>query len=195
MTLLCSLPGCRLVRVARDGPGALTVLVKAKHDHGRCPTCRTVSTSVHSCYHRRAADLPASGKAVQLQLVVRRFYCHDPACSRRTFAERFPKLLARHAQRTRRLVQAQARTGLALGGLPAARLLAHLAMPTSATTLLRVIRSLPLPNTERSHVVSVDDWALRKGRTTPMSMAITAALSCTRLDRPPWEWSALKYGF
>ena len=165
MTLLCPLPGCRLVRVAPDGPGALIVLARARRDHARCPTCRTLSTSIHSRYHRQPADLPASGSTVRLQLAVRRFYCHEPACPRRTFAERFPHLLARHAQRTRRLIQAQARAGLALGGLPAARLLAHLAMPTSATTLLRAIRSVPLPNTDRPHVVGVDDWALRKGRT------------------------------
>lgn len=165
MTLLCPLPGCRFVRVVRDGPGALTVLAQARHDHARCPTCRTLSTSVHSRYHRRPTDLPVSGNAVRLQLAVRRFYCRDPACPRHTFAERFPHLLARHAQRTRRLVQAQARTGLALGGQPAARLLAHLAMPTSATTLLRTIRSVPLPAVDRPQVVGVDDWALRKGRT------------------------------
>lgn len=145
MTQLIPLPGCRLVRVARDGPTALTLVAEAKPDHARCPTCRAISTSVHSRYRRRPADLPASGKAIRLQLEVRRFYCCDPACPRRTFAERFPKLLARHAQRTRRLAGAQARTGLALGGQPAARLLAHLAMPSSATTLLRTIRGVPLP--------------------------------------------------
>lgn len=165
MTLLFPVPGCRFVHVARDGPAALTIVAEAKHDHACCPTCRTVSTSVHSRYRRRPADLPASGKAVRLQLAVRRFYCHDPACPRRTFAERFPKLLARHAQRTRRLANAQARTGLALGGQPAARLLTHLAMPASATTLLRTIRGLPLPNAPRPCVVGVDDWAPRKGRT------------------------------
>ena len=165
MTLLFPVPGCRLVHVARDGPAALTIVAEAKHDHACCPSCRTVSTSVHSRYRRRPADLPASGKPVRLQLAVRRFYCRDPACPRRTFAERFPKLLARHAQRTRRLADAQARTGLALGGQPAARLLAHLAMPASATTLLRTIRGLRLPNAPRPCVVGVDDWALRKGRT------------------------------
>ncbi|WP_080577129.1 ISL3 family transposase [Methylorubrum extorquens] len=137
----------------------------ARFNHARCPTCWAVSTSVHSRYRRRPADLPASGEAIRLHLEVRRFYCRDPACPRRTFAERFPKLLARHAQRTRRLAEAQARTGLALGGQPAARLLAHLAMPCSATTLLRTIRSVPLPKLPRPCVVGVDDWALRKGRT------------------------------
>ena len=81
MTLLCPLPGCRLVRVARDGPGSLTVLAQARHDHARCPTCRTRSTTVHSRYHRRPADLPVSGKAGRLQLAVRRFYLPRPGLS------------------------------------------------------------------------------------------------------------------
>lgn len=38
-------------------------------------------------------------------------------------------------------------------------------MPTSVATLVRTIRSVPLPAVERPHVVGVDDWALRKGRT------------------------------
>jgi transposase len=109
--------------------------------------------------------LPAGGKIVRLRLTIRRFYCRRPDCSRRTFAERFPHLLGRYAHRTRRLSEAHARTGLALGGQPAARLLFHLAMPASATTLLRAIRDLPLPSGTKPHVVGVDDWALRKGRT------------------------------
>jgi len=165
MTQFFPVPGCRLVRIVRGGPTAITLVAEARRDHARCPTCRAVSTSVHSRYRRRPADLPASGKAVRLHLEVRRFYCRNPACPRKTFAERFPTLLARHAQRTRRLAEAQARTGLALGGQPAARLLAHLAMPSSATTLLRTIRGVPMPKPPRPCVVGVDDWALRKGRT------------------------------
>ncbi len=38
-------------------------------------------------------------------------------------------------------------------------------MPASADTVLRLIRSLPLPEPEPPRVVVVDDWALRKGRT------------------------------
>ncbi len=165
MTLLCHLPGCRLLRVARDGPDALLIAAEVQRDHARCPDCGTVSLSVHSRYQRRPADLPASGRSVRLRLTIRRFYCRHPSCPRRTFAERLPRLLGRHAQRTHRLAEAQARTSLALGGTPAARLLSHLAMPTSATTLLRAVRSLPLPSTYRPCLVGVDDWALRKGRT------------------------------
>lgn len=52
-----------------------------------------------------------------------------------------------------------------LGTTPAARLLPHLAMPTSATTLLRGIRKWLLPTGSKPIIVGVDDWALRKGRT------------------------------
>jgi transposase len=165
MTLLCPLPGCRILRVARDGPDALLIAAESRRGHARCPGCRTVSTSVHSRYRRQPTDLPASGQAVRLNLTIRRFYCRHPSCPRRTFAERLPRLLGRHAQRTRRLADAQARAGLALGGAPAARLLSHLAMPTSATTLLQAIRGLPLPVRCKPSIVGVDDWALRKGRT------------------------------
>ncbi|CAA2160504.1 hypothetical protein MBRA_05661 [Methylobacterium brachiatum] len=52
-----------------------------------------------------------------------------------------------------------------LGATPAARLLPHLAIPTSNTTLLRGIRKWPLPTGSKPIIVGVDDWALRKGRT------------------------------
>jgi transposase len=38
-------------------------------------------------------------------------------------------------------------------------------MPASAATMLRLIRRLPLPETEPPRSVAVDDWAIRKGRT------------------------------
>ncbi len=95
MSPLCLLPGCRLLRVARDGPDRFIVSAEGRRDHARCPDCRTVSTAVHARYRRRAADLPVSGKLVRLDLTVRRFSCGHPGCSRRTFAERFPRLLGR----------------------------------------------------------------------------------------------------
>lgn len=51
MTLLCRLPGCRLVGVERDGPAAPTVAAKASHSHARCLMRRTVSTLVRTHAH------------------------------------------------------------------------------------------------------------------------------------------------
>lgn len=73
--------------------------------------------------------------------------------------------MAPFARRTRRLGKALTRIGVALGGEAGARLARGLAMPVSGDTLLRLVRSQPIPVAESPRVVGVDDWALRKGRT------------------------------
>jgi len=117
---------------------------------------------VHSRYRRKPADLPSLGRRVGVSLRVRRFYCRNAKCARRTFAERLPELVAPHARRTCRLAAAQARVGVALGGNAGSRLLRHLAMPASTDTVLRLVHRLPLPAQEPPRVVGVDDWAIRK---------------------------------
>lgn len=81
-----------------------------------CPSCQQPSRRVHSFYTRAPADLPLGGYPVQLQLSVRRFYCHHATCEKRTFTEQLPELLAFRARRTHRLLAAQRSVGIALGG-------------------------------------------------------------------------------
>jgi transposase len=159
------IPGCCVERVAHADPGSISFAVQPMQPDATCPSCLTVSQAVHSRYRRWVADLPSLGRAVHLNLSVRRFYCHNPACPRRTFAEACPDLLAPWARRTRRLATAQGQVGVACGGEAGARLLQRLAMPTSADTVLRLVRSLPLPTVEAPRIVGVDDWALKKGHT------------------------------
>lgn len=102
----------------RDSPNSLLVAAEARRDASRCPACRTLSTSVHSRDHRQPADRPVSGQAIRLRLTIRRFSCRNPSCPRRTFAEQLPHRLGRHAQRTRRLAQAQVQTAVALAAHP-----------------------------------------------------------------------------
>ena len=165
MNELCPMPGCSVERITPDGPGFLHIAAHGTRPGGRCPNCGRASRAVHSRYRRSPADLSSLGRAVRVELRVRRFYCRNAACARRTFAERLPELLGPRARRTRRLAEAQGRVGVALGGEAGARLLRHLAMPASADTVLRLVRGLPLPEPEPPRVVGVDDWALRKGRT------------------------------
>jgi hypothetical protein len=163
----CPMPGCRLERITRESPDLLHVAARGTRPGDRCPDCGRTSRAVHSRYRRRPADLPSLGRMVRVGLRVRRFYCRNGGCSRRTFAERLPELVAPHARRTRRLAEAQSRVGVgaALGGEGGARLLRRLSMPASANTVLRLVRQRPLPDRDAPRVVGVDDWAMRKGRT------------------------------
>ena len=165
MNKLCPMPGCRVEQIIQASPDLLHVAARGTRPGGRCPDCGCASRAVHSRYSRHPTDLPSLGRAVRIDLDVRRFYCRNARCTRRTFAEPLRELVVPHARRTRRLAEAQARVGIALSGKGAARLLSHLAMPASADTVLRLVRRLPLPEQERPRIIGVDDWAVRKGRT------------------------------
>jgi len=127
-----------------------------------CPRCAALSSSVHSRYQRRLADLPWGTCPVRIQLTVRKFVCRNPTCRRRIFTERVPKLVAAYARKTRRLVATLQAIGMALGGQAGSRLTRRLGLPTSRDTLLRLVRRLPLPVVPPLAVIGVDDWAHRK---------------------------------
>ncbi|MFN8472221.1 MAG: ISL3 family transposase [Anaerolineae bacterium] len=129
-----------------------------------CPCCDQSSHHIHSRYQRCVADLPFGSYPVQLVLHVRRFFCANPACSRRIFCERLVGQVRPKARCTDRLVRVQERVALEAGGECGARVLAALALSTSGATLLRRIRRMVLTVTT-PRVLGVDDYAIRKGHT------------------------------
>ena len=155
------LPGW-LVDGVRRVRGALIVQARSRRRSGRCPACRCSSARVHGYHRRRPADLPIMGRPVVLDLRIRRYACTNAACHRRTFSEAVPALVAPHARCTRRLVRAQTRIGVALGGEAGRRLTRHLAMAVSGDTLLRLVRAAPARAAETPAIIGVDDWALKK---------------------------------
>jgi len=164
MTRLNEVPGCRVLSI-NIGPEAGVVMhVHGRRCAGRCPDCGTLGTARHGSYQRHPADLPSLGRAVRLNLTVRRLRCLNPSCSRRTFCLPAPSLLAPHARRTRRLAKAQQCVSLAINARAGARLLTNLSMPASASTLLRLMHTAPLPRVARARAIGVDDWAWRRGR-------------------------------
>jgi transposase len=128
----------------------------------RCPTCGRRSRHVHSRYTRRITDEPLGARNVVVHLRVRRFLCRNTTCPRRTFAEQAPVLAPRYARRSTLLTGTLQHIGVALGGRPGARLSGSLRRPVSRTTLLRLVRGLPLPEAPPVRVLGVDDWAKRR---------------------------------
>ncbi|GAC1529488.1 MAG: ISL3 family transposase [Chloroflexota bacterium] len=145
----------------------LTIAVRCKHRGAACPGCGISSTRVHGAYERQIHDLPCHGYRVRLHATVRRFRCANPACDRQTFAEAL-SVAMQYQRRSQRLQKVHAQVGLALGGLPSARLLCHLGMQVSGDTILRtLIRTMA--SFEASHPaespdkIGIDDWAYRRG--------------------------------
>jgi len=128
-----------------------------------CPHCSQLSARVHSRYTRTLVDLPCQERAVVLRIQVRRFFCLAAACAHKTFAEQFPTLAPAYARRTHRQFQRLCQIAFALGGRPGARLAKQEAMPTSFSTLVRLIRHSPAPRFPSPQVLGIDDFALKKG--------------------------------
>jgi transposase len=103
---------------------SLTIQVRTFGTHARCPLCHQSSTRLQGRYHRTLADLPWADQPVYLQVTVRKFYCTNPSCSRKVFAERLDGVAEAHARRTLRQREALERIAFALGGEAGARLAA-----------------------------------------------------------------------
>jgi Transposase len=99
-----------------------------------------------------------------IHLRVRRFFCANAACVKKTFAEQVPGLTTRYGRRSNGLTAVLRAVALGLGGRAGARLAGRLAAAVSRMTLIRIIRSLPEPAVTRAPaVLGVDDFALRRG--------------------------------
>lgn len=131
----------------------------------KCPDCGTVSFHIHSLHPRTLADLPWAGRRIILHLHLHRFFCDNPNCPRVTFVERLPEVAVPYARRTQRLAEALCQIGFVLGGEAGTRLAHKQGMPTSADTLLRLVRSSSDPDFSPPRILGVDDWAWRKGQT------------------------------
>jgi transposase len=148
--------------VEKDG-GGLFLQAHITTIKSECPSCGFTSGRVHSRYVRHPADLPIAGHNVEFSLTVRRFFCDNSECSKRTFAEQVPVLLAPKARRTTRQSCFLKELAFALGGKPGARLALKQGIKVGRDTLLRLIRKTPVPDYATPRILGVDDWSYRKG--------------------------------
>lgn len=141
---------------------AITLGATATRKRAQYPLCHRWAKRAHSRYDRTIRDLPWAGRPVVICPQVRRFFCDNPRCTRRIFAERAPDLAparGRLAVPFRRFV---ANIGLALGARAGARLAAPLGLPVSPRTVLRVLHALPEPEAPTPRVLGLDDFSFRR---------------------------------
>lgn len=132
-------------------------------DYGVCPYCSHVSRKVHSRYFRTMQDLSILGERVILHLEVRKFFCFNEACRRKTFAEQPGTEVFRYRRRTCRCERAVARLGISSSSNSAGYLLGHLGIHISSSTVLRDLHRMHPSSYEDVSETGVDDWAWRKG--------------------------------
>ncbi len=154
------------VRVDGVEARGATIWFDARTDTGTatCPRCGTASERVHSRYVRYLSDCSVGGRAVRIRLQVRRFRCLDRQCAQVIFAEQLGELAGWYQRRSNMLTTLLTKVGLALGGRGGHRMTRHLATEVSRSTLLRLVRAIPLPQVGALPAVGIDDFAIRRGR-------------------------------
>jgi transposase len=142
----------------------ITVILSCIKLPSLCPICHQPSASIHSRYTRTLADLPWGGMPVQVVLQTRKFYCRTTACRRVIFTERLPGVVEPYARQTTRFNEALRHLALEMGGEAGTRTAHQMALPVSADTLLRRIRSAHPSTVAVPRVLGVDDFAFRRGK-------------------------------
>lgn len=143
---------------------SVRIRARTRTSQAACPGCGTISGRVHGSYERRLGYTAVSDQETVVHLRVLRFRCSNLDCVKTTFAEQVPGLTIRYGRHSVRLRQVLQTIGLALGGRAGARLACRLATAVSRMTLIRLIRSLPDPQSASApQVLGVDDFALRRG--------------------------------
>ncbi len=134
-----------------------------KSDSGVCPYCGSTSHSVHSRYFRTVSDLSILGNRVIITIHSRKFFCHNPDCKKKTFAEQPGNEVFRYRRRTRRCEIVVSKNGLYGSSSKAASLLSTIGIQLSPSTVLRDVHRM-CPNRYKEVTrIGVDDWAFRKG--------------------------------
>ena len=155
--------GWTFTTIVAEADGTVVLRVTPTRAAVPCPTCGVLSRRQHSWYTRRAMDLPWRGATVRLRVQSRRWFCDEPNCPRRIFAERFEGLLACGARRTNEATSLLTELGLRAGGEGGARLARKAGVPTSPDTLLRLVKMLGIAAVSTPRVLGVDDFSLRRG--------------------------------
>jgi transposase len=141
----------------------LTIYASTETAAAECPCCGRSSRRVHGRYERTLADLPWGGVPVRLRVRVCKFFCDEPSCERKIFAERLEDIAGVHARGTDRCREALEWIAFALGGEAGARLARELGLLVSPDTLLNRVRRAFLAEAENVRVLGVDDFGFRKG--------------------------------
>jgi transposase len=119
---------------------------------------------MHSTYQRTLNERPLGSRRVIVRLRVRRYFCDQKSCSRKTFVEQVPGLSERRRRSSSGLTCWLRSIAIELGGRPAARLCRRLRLAAGRTRLLRLLTAPTVPD-RGPRVLGVDEFAFRKGCT------------------------------
>ena len=105
------------------------------------------------------------GHRVSIIFEARKFFCNNPQCHKKTFAEQPGDEIFRYRRRTRRCEMLVTQNGLKCSSESARKLLHAAGINASGDTILRDLHRMTIPEHSQIEDIGVDDWAYKKGVT------------------------------
>ncbi len=162
---LYPLKGFTLPEIVISSSGKVLLKAVSSSHSAICPYCQTLSQKRHSVYVRKPQALPCSSTPIQLILSVQRYFCENPACTHKTFAERIPDTAHFYSRRTIDLEALLQILAFEMSAESVGRVCAGLKVSGSPDSVLRLIRKNDASQEPEVRVLGMDDWAIQKGQT------------------------------
>ena len=117
----------------------IKIQVKSTRREIECPFCGEKSRKVHSIYERKFQDLPIGGKKVEIVIANKKYFCRNPECENKTFAETF-ECLPYNARRSHRLTEEIMRVAAEVSSVRASALLKKTTANVGKSTICELLK-------------------------------------------------------
>lgn len=154
----------RIERIFSSGAEEITLQASSQSKSAICPYCQERSDQRHSSYQRKPQARPCANRSIRLVLIVQRYFCKNPSCEHKTFAERIPDTVQFYARRTNWLTELLQLLAFEMSAEAVARVARKLKVQVSPDTILRLVRATTIPEDKNVRVLGIDDWAFKKGQ-------------------------------
>jgi len=161
---LYPLKGFTLTQIVRTSSGKVLLKAVSCSNSAICPDCQTSSNKRHSVYVRKPRALPCAEAGLPLVWSVRTYFCENPSCTRKTFAERIPGTVEFYSRRTIDLEALLGIMAFETSAETVGRICQGLKVSVSPDSVLRLIRKRVAVSTPQVRVVGIDAWVLKQGQ-------------------------------
>ena len=140
----------------------IILYIKSKLHQCECPHCHQVSNTYHSTYVRKIQDTPIHNIETWLYVSTYKYYCLNPKCKCKTFAEILP--FAKYSQvKTDALISFILSISIFLSNSSASLILSLIGVKASADTIKNIYDNIKIIDNPDIEEIGVDDVATRKG--------------------------------
>jgi transposase len=146
--------------------GKIEIAMKSLTQKAACPYCGEASEEYHSTYKRKIEDLPLLGSNVFIRVTAYRYYCGNPDCGQKVFAEELEGFAGWYRRKTSRLEDLIASIALNTNCEGCSRICKAMGVNISGDYVIGLLKKrFEGQQVECGEVIGVDDFAYKKGRT------------------------------